>query len=275
MVVFFDTSYLRFLAVSIAVHSAIFLILYPARSVRMSDPENITVSILETPEIREPKVAQIPKSSPAPPARKPPVAAKAVSPRPQARAQALPPEPKIENHRFAPGAPATASAPAPARSEPAEPREADTLPREIVPEQSVSAERPLPTMKELLPPLTWSSDTRGSAAVSLDTRDPVYVSYFTKIKQRIESQWEYPELALRYGLQGRLFLEFTIGPHGQLEGLRLLRSSGSQLLDEEALRAIRAAAPFPPIPHWIRASPLSISAAMEYHDNRVNYHSAR
>ena len=99
----------------------------------------------------------------------------------------------------------------------------------------------------------------------------MYVTYFTKVKQLIESQWEYPEIALRYGLQGRLALQFMIGGNGQLEQLRLIRSSGSQVLDEEAVRAIKAAAPFPPIPPWIKPNPLLISASMEYHDNRVNY----
>ena len=111
--------------------------------------------------------------------------------------------------------------------------------------------------------------------MSLNTRDPVYVTYFSKIKQLIESQWEYPELALRYGLQGRLALEFSIGGNGWLDQLRLIRSSGSQLLDDEALRAIKAAAPFPPIPPWIKPNPLSISASMEYHDNRLNYRFTR
>jgi protein TonB len=144
-----------------------------------------------------------------------------------------------------------------------------------VPEPSVIAERSLPTIKELLPPMNWSSRSHESGPISLNSKDPVYVSYFTRIKQLIESQWQYPELALRYGLQGRLALEFTIGASGRLERLRVVRSSGSQLLDEEALRAIKAAAPFPPIPPWIKPNPLSISAAMEYHDNRVNYEFAR
>lgn len=268
---FFDTSYWRFFGISIAVHSALFIMmLYPAaRPAGVTDREKITVSILETPERRSPEPTPIPEKTPAPPARKPSVIAKRVSPRPQAKPQSLPPNKQPENRQEAPVAPATEPASQAGRREVIEPRAPD--PRETVPEQSVVAERPLPTVKELLPPITWSSESRGHAPVSLNTRDPVYVSYFTKIKQRIESQWEYPELALRYGLQGRLFLEFTIGADGQLERLRLVRSSGSQLLDEEALRAIRAAAPFPPIPRWIKPTPLSISAAMEYHDNRVDY----
>lgn len=148
--------------------------------------------------------------------------------------------------------------------------------REPIQEATVVTERPLPTLKELLPSATYSSaDGRSGGAVSLNTRDPIYVSYFVKIKQNIEQQWEYPEVALRYGLQGRVSLEFTIGGGGQLEQLRMIRSSGSQVLDEEALRAIKAAAPFPPIPSWIKPVPLSISASMEYHDNRLNYRVTR
>jgi len=149
-------------------------------------------------------------------------------------------------------------------------------PREKLPEETVVAERQLPSLKELLPSATWSSSSaRADTPISLNTNDPVYVTYFTKVKQLIESQWEYPEIALRYGLQGRLALQFMIGGNGQLEQLRLIRSSGSQVLDEEAVRAIKAAAPFPPIPSWIKPNPLLISASMEYHDNRLNYRFAR
>ncbi|MGZ8433148.1 MAG: TonB family protein [Candidatus Binatia bacterium] len=148
--------------------------------------------------------------------------------------------------------------------------------RELPLEKSVVAERRLPTVKELLPPLTYSSEGgRSSAPVSLNTHDPAYMNYFNRIKQAINQKWEYPELAKRYGLQGTLFLEFAIGANGQLEHLRLVRSSGSQLLDDEALRAIKAAAPFAPIPSWIKNNPLPISATMEYHDSRLNYPSTR
>ena len=147
--------------------------------------------------------------------------------------------------------------------------------REIPFAKSDVGDRRLPSVKELLPPITYSSGGRNSAPVSLNTKDPVYLSYFNRIKLAIEQNWEYPELALRYGLQGRLSLEFAIGADGQLEYLRITRSSGSQLLDDEALRAIRAAAPFPPVPSWIKGGPVTISASMEYNDNRLNYRETR
>lgn len=148
--------------------------------------------------------------------------------------------------------------------------------REPIAENTVVAERTLPSVKDLLPSANYStSSARANAPISLNTKDPTYVNYFTKIKQSIEVQWEYPEMALRYGLQGRLALEFTIRANGHLEYLRVVRSSGSELLDQEAVRAVRAAAPFPPIPNWIKPVPLPIAAAMEYHDNRLNYRFTR
>ena len=232
-----------------------------------SAPESISVSILDRFEKLPEPASQAPKApahTPRPPAKLakknpgndlPWTQTKAPAPlnRPPAKPEA---EENIEK----------SATPPPAKPPPA---------REVVPEQTIIAERPLPSLRELLPPANFSSRSSSPGPVSLNTRDPVYVSYFTKIKQLIEAHWEYPELALRYGLQGKLSLEFTIGSHGQLERARIVRSSGSQLLDEEALRAIKAAAPFPPIPSWIQANPLSIMAAMEYHDNRVNYQLVR
>ena len=264
MVAYLNISYLRFFAASIVLHFVFFFIMNGAPSPRVSEPETIPVSVLDTPEKEPPALTQVPRIPRTRRENIPAIVAKKDSPRLPAKTEVRDLR-KAEDEMIARADPL----PAPLKLTPAPPS------REVIPEQSVIAERPLPTLKELLPPANWSSSSRNSGPVSLNTKDPVYVSYFTKIQQLIEANWEYPELALRYGLQGRLSLEFTIGGNGQLERLRVIRSSGSQLLDDEAIRAIRAAAPFPPIPPWIKPNPLSVSAAMEYHDNRVNYHLAR
>lgn len=128
----------------------------------------------------------------------------------------------------------------------------------------------LPTLKELLPPGIWVRAEEGGA-ISLDTREPRYLSYFSRIKQAIELVWEYPEPALRSRLEGKLVLEFTILENGQLEELRLIRSSGSAILDNEAARAVKAASPFEPIPPSIGKSRLQVIASFEYLDNRLRY----
>lgn len=138
----------------------------------------------------------------------------------------------------------------------------------------IPLERRLPTMKELLPSRSWSAEGprghRDEGPVHLGTRNPQYVTYFGSIKRAIEAVWQYPPLALKYGLQGKLSMEFTISENGQLEETRILRSSGSDLLDDEALRAVTAAAPFSPIPPWIGRNRIDIIATFEYHDNRTS-----
>jgi protein TonB len=258
-VVLLNTSLVRFFFVSVAVHTLVFSFIYLGQHVKITPQHPIAVSVLLAPEKDQ---AAAPTPIPSAPSRPSKlkgrtIVAKKDSPVTKERvvpAQEKPVKNDIGRQDSIPAAPSSAP------------------PSEPIREKTVVAERELPTVKDLLPPLTWSSsNSRVSAPVSLNTRDPIFVSYFNKIKQSIESEWEYPELALRYGLQGKLSLEFTIANDGQLAHLRLIRSSGSQLLDEEAIRAIKAAAPFPPIPPWIKPNPLPIAASMEYHDNRLNY----
>lgn len=258
----FDTSLIRFFFASIALHSLVFSLLYLNGKISMpARVEAIAVSLLPAPSPEKNLVAgtRLPPASASRLSRTPTVVAKKDSP-------AMPNKPPLFLEK--------ALGSETARDEPRAPDPPAT--REPLPENAIVAERPLPSLRDLLPPPSWSSSSaRSSTPVSLNTRDPAYVTYFNKIKQMIESQWEYPEMALRYGLQGKLALEFTVSGNGRLEQIRLIRSSGSQLLDDEAVRAIRAAAPFPPIPPWIKSNPLSISASMEYHDSRLNYRFSR
>jgi protein TonB len=247
----FNTAFGHFFAVSLALHALAMILIGIQPPAKVPPPDPITVSVL--PE-REPPAGPAARARKAAPETRSPKA-------PAAGVRKEPVVVKEQKELFA----APRDKPEPI----ARPRE-EPAPREPIPENTLVVERPLPTLKELLPPANYSTGTARNSAVNLNTRDPLYVSYFTKIKQSIEQQWEYPEAALRYGLQGRLSLEFAIGGNGQLEQLRMIRSSGSQVLDEEALRAIKAAAPFPPIPAWIKSVPLVISASMEYHDNRLH-----
>jgi TonB family protein len=76
----------------------------------------------------------------------------------------------------------------------------------------------------------------------------VYQLYLKKVREAVDSKWVYPPLAAKHGLRGTVFLEFRISPNGQLAKTTILRSSGSSLLDDESVRAVTAAAPFPPTP---------------------------
>lgn len=74
------------------------------------------------------------------------------------------------------------------------------------------------------------------------------------IRKKIEQAKRYPALAKARKLEGTVRLEFEIGENGQVRGVTLLQSSGSALLDEEALATVRRAAPLPSYPHAIQMS---------------------
>ena len=58
----------------------------------------------------------------------------------------------------------------------------------------------------------------------------------------------YPDEAQRRNLSGSLILEVVLRPDGALRSVQLLRSSGHKVLDDAAIRIVRLAAPFAPVP---------------------------
>lgn len=104
--------------------------------------------------------------------------------------------------------------------------------------------------------------------ISLGTNDPVYAKYTKIIENMIGAHWEYPDIAKLYGLRGRVVVEFIILANGRVQFIDLKTSSGSNLLDEEAMRAIRVAAPFQPLPRAYNVTQLRIRAGFEYIDGR-------
>jgi protein TonB len=64
----------------------------------------------------------------------------------------------------------------------------------------------------------------------------------------------YPEEARRKQLYGDLTLLVTIRPDGSLKEVKVMRSSGHQVLDDAAMRIVRLAAPYPPFPAEMRKS---------------------
>lgn len=100
--------------------------------------------------------------------------------------------------------------------------------------------------------------------ISLDTRESKYAAYFARIKRQIERVWVYPEEARRRGMVGQLVLKFQIAKDGKLMNVWLMDQSGHRLLDDNALRAIKDAAPYYPFPVTIDRESLSIVATFIY-----------
>ena len=105
---------------------------------------------------------------------------------------------------------------------------------------------------------------QGEDTISLDTTDKRYMSYARVIKQALMAKWVYPAPAKENLIEGQTRLIFTLSRDGNLLDLRLTNSSGYPILDNEALRAVRSAAPFPAFPGSVTVSRLHIKANFDY-----------
>jgi len=215
-----------------------------------------------------------PPSPPAPPARSVAEVPKMAPPMPAPReltkaAPQPPPSPQLEEPAYegrnaqAPSQPQTAKAqadppPPPALTSPgSEPRVA-SLPKPASPPAGMPGQP------------GGGGGFQGSQGgvvgqpVPLDTPDPNYREYMQKVRQRIHANWSYPHEARNRDLQGKLVIEFHIGKDGQLLSLELLESSGEHVLDISALKAVKLADRYPPLPEAMRRDVLPIIAIFTY-----------
>jgi TonB family protein len=141
-------------------------------------------------------------------------------------------------------------------------------PSTLVPSPGGSSEnRPArPSIRDQVASLGTGMTDEADAkhTISLDDRRPQYLDYLGRLKYRIQQEWGYPEEAQSLGLVGELLMVFTVNKDGSLLNLRLVRSSGFPVLDNEALRAVRAAAPFDPIPREMGSEAWNIRASFAY-----------
>lgn len=119
--------------------------------------------------------------------------------------------------------------------------------------------------QEQLPAAEDDQDT-----ISLDTKDKRYVSYAKIIKAKIGRRWRYPPEAMERLFEGKLMVIFSLTRGGNLIQAKIIDNSGYKILDEEALKAIRTAAPFPPFPEHVKASRLNIKATFDYRFGKKN-----
>ena len=75
------------------------------------------------------------------------------------------------------------------------------------------------------------------------------MGYGSTVRDRVARQQRYPEDASDRGWEGEVEVRVRVGRDGQLVGKpEIVRSSGFASLDREALRMVRAAAPFRVLP---------------------------
>lgn len=88
--------------------------------------------------------------------------------------------------------------------------------------------------------------------------------YQDMIKQRIEKFRQYPLIARRNQIEGIVGLKFPVLANGTTGSVQIVRSSGSELLDKEALNTIQRSSPFLPIPVDIGQTMVNIHVAIVF-----------
>lgn len=87
--------------------------------------------------------------------------------------------------------------------------------------------------------------------ISASTREYVYANYMRAWVDRAErvGNLNYPDEARQRRLGGKVVITVGVRRDGSVESSRVLSSSGIPLLDDAALRVVRLAQPFPPLPN--------------------------
>lgn len=87
--------------------------------------------------------------------------------------------------------------------------------------------------------------TGGNGAASAGCLDPAWIRAVT---ERVRQFFYYPGAALAVRTTGVATVHFTVRRNGQIDRLRISKSSGDDGLDKAAIDIMRKAQPLPPIP---------------------------
>jgi protein TonB len=110
------------------------------------------------------------------------------------------------------------------------------------------------------------SDKPGKdAGITFDTKEYKYYGYMQRLREKIEGVWKYPYEAEQKRLNGELYIKFTIKKDGSLGEVELLHTSGYRVLDEAAVRALRDANPYWPLPVDWNEDSLTITGRFVYY----------
>jgi len=132
----------------------------------------------------------------------------------------------------------------------AQPSSIKILPQHILKMRTVE-------LKEIHPPVMQIQPHIASGFDFLDEFVTVQVKpsltdflqrYTRTVRMKIESKKRYPLTARKAMLEGRVGIIITILKDGQLENVKIIESSGYEILDKSALESIHSSAPFPPLP---------------------------
>lgn len=107
-------------------------------------------------------------------------------------------------------------------------------------------------------------DKTAKSTITFDAKEFKYYGYMRRLREKIEGIWQYPSDAATRGIYGDLYINFTIKKNGALGSVDLVRTSGYRSLDEAAIKALKEAAPYWPLPEEWKEEALTIKGHFIY-----------
>jgi protein TonB len=125
---------------------------------------------------------------------------------------------------------------------------------------------PLADPAEPAPPPTPEPEvTPAPAPTPAPPSEADLLGYRGMLEARLLRQRRYPRAARRMQMEGEAVVLVRVLPSGALAGPgRVIVSSDFEVLDDEALRMVRAAAPFPPLPAGFREPWLEVEVPIDF-----------
>jgi protein TonB len=170
--------------------------------------------------------------------------------------------PPVEQSPLAPDPEVTLPVPRPVEEKkPEEKENQEAVPQQQAPDQTVAA--PLttaPPRVEAKPAAVAAAPTPGASANpsrAQATWQKALINHLNRYKR-------YPDGARARGVQGSVSVQFTLDRAGQVVASRVLRSSGSTLLDEEALAVLQRASPLPTPPDQLAGATFDLSLPIQF-----------
>jgi protein TonB len=103
----------------------------------------------------------------------------------------------------------------------------------------------------------------GTMAKRSEPSGKVEEAQFSIISKLVREHLEYPYLARRMGWEGEVLLFFRLNPTGEVEEIKVLKSSGFEVLDTSAVNAVKRASKHFPRPNQIVLIKLPIQFKLE------------
>jgi len=128
------------------------------------------------------------------------------------------------------------------------------------PEISVS-----PTLAQVSKVNSVPKNSSGAPLSNHASEKDFLKAYLANVRLQIERHKEYPFWARRYGIEGKVIVAFSLKRNGQLERLKIKKSSGYSLLDKAAIKAIKRTAPFPAFPSGLNKNMISLQIPIYFH----------